>query len=115
MTHTPGLWKLSDNPQYSINTSDYPNSGKHIAMVSNYWKHLSPEESLANAHLIATAPELLEMCEEMLKICKHQCKIARAYDEFTAWIYCVAKLETVIAKAIGKGEPHVTIQEAGPS
>jgi len=57
--HTPGPWKVKD--YYSI---IFPDDGSDIAKVS-----LRPDnrgdylESVANAHLIAAAPEMLDALE----------------------------------------------------
>lgn len=62
--HTPGPWKIDNHISVVANTSNRP-----IAITYPH-THLSSVESLntmkANACLIATAPELLEMCKEFV-------------------------------------------------
>lgn len=66
--HTPGPWSISETgPKYSINAGNGGASNKHIAMVSCYQQFTNDHaENLANARIIAAAPELLEVCEEAL-------------------------------------------------
>ena len=73
--HTEGKWKIDDRVRYSINVGN-----KHIAMV-NVYNAVEPErridcnEGLANARLIAAAPELLAACDEGL----HECERAKMH------------------------------------
>ena len=62
MKYTQGPWKVSDSIRTAINSKN-----KHIAMV-NYSHRGAPsdvfgEEHLANAALIAAAPDMLEALE----------------------------------------------------
>lgn len=65
MKHTPGPWKIKHRPAFSVED----NKERHIAMVSCY-KELpgDEEENLANAYLIASAPELLDRLIQAIKI-----------------------------------------------
>lgn len=56
--HTPGPWQRAGG--FTIKAE----SGRHIAKVGAL--HLGPEEDLANARLIAAAPDLLEAAECIL-------------------------------------------------
>lgn len=56
--HTPGPWKCDSS---RVHTSIETNEGLHIAMVS--YGNVTMEKHLANARLIAAAPELLEALE----------------------------------------------------
>ena len=60
--YTKGPWHISETgPKWSINVGNGGDSNRHIAMVSSYQEFTSDHtENLANARLIAAAPELLE-------------------------------------------------------
>ena len=66
--HTPGPWYISETgPKWSINVGNGGDSNKHIAMVSCYQEFTNDHtENLANARLIAAAPELYELLEEIV-------------------------------------------------
>ena len=56
--HTPGPW--TENTHWEI----YAENGKHLAIVS--WQFPDVKEGIANANLIAAAPDLLEVAETMV-------------------------------------------------
>ena len=91
---TKGKWEIDEDLKYSINTGK-----KHIAMV-NHYNSPNPElcvwgeESLANARLIAAAPELYEACKKALSSIK-----ALKRHSTTAWSLLEQKLEAALAKA----------------
>ena len=70
--HTKGKWVIDkdSHTKYPINVGK-----KHIAMV-NFYNAVEPEfrvgpkESLANACLIAAAPETAEQRDKLLEVCK---------------------------------------------
>ena len=100
MKHTPGPWRIdNESPmKYCVNSTVDNN---HIAMVN--WGSLtfdSEEEPLANARLIAAAPELLESLIEL----ESKCNIFSEAD------YHV-RARAAIAKA--KGEPHESKRLSG--
>ncbi len=68
MKHTQGKWEIeydnTGNGYYSEWYSIFTNE-KHIARVGDCKKMI--DEDKANAHLIASAPELLEACKHLLK------------------------------------------------
>lgn len=88
-THTPGPWKRrkkwkSDNkaleiyhPDRSIESPFVPNA---IAIVEDW----QDEESLANARLIAAAPELLEALEAVISVADRDTLIFRKAHEAIA-------------------------------
>lgn len=61
--HTPGPWVI--DPGHSV-VAVQTASGENIAATTsdNYWQEFT-EETLANARLIAAAPELLEFAESV--------------------------------------------------
>lgn len=64
--HTPGPWSLENNIAYGWKTNPYSitvrKRGVHCVAVANIpaKKTITREEALANARLIAAAPDLLE-------------------------------------------------------
>lgn len=60
MSHTPGPWTILAEDYRVYAEDDYP-----VALASS---HRESEQRLANAHLIAAAPDLLEACELMLTV-----------------------------------------------
>jgi hypothetical protein len=58
--HTPGEWEIRDNDYFpNQKTIETDGSSRVIAVIDK-----SDEEDLANARLIAAAPELLEVLEK---------------------------------------------------
>jgi hypothetical protein len=55
---TPGPWEVSDNPRETTIV------GKNGSFICEVQTHLL-EEELANARLIAAAPELLDACKKV--------------------------------------------------
>ncbi len=77
--HTPGPWKIGVSPSkkgarlgFCILGKD-PSDGDPLLIVGDFLTSGSysvvsnPKEAVANAHLIATAPELLEALENLLE------------------------------------------------
>ncbi len=83
MKHTPGPWKAGEG--YLINSKDRL---YYIGLV-NIQKTLC--ETMANAHLIAAAPDLLDLAEKFL---------AYAKDHYNAMI-CI-EIEKILNKAKGE-------------
>lgn len=101
MTHTPGPWEAIDNPDGIIdivrrwdaevtsgNTAVFGSIlGAHIAEIPYTTTGIpTREQALANAALIATAPELLEACKAFV----------------TAWEECLQLEKTDVALALAK-------------
>lgn len=65
-THTLGPWSIFDDPERSAVEIQAPNAAKsQIALVSK-WRLSGPssqDEAAANVHLIAAAPDLLEVAK----------------------------------------------------
>lgn len=89
--HTPGPWRIeNDAPSYCINAGER----RHVAMVSCYTDGTpgnSSSENLANARLIAAAPDLLAAAKLALDDC---CDLIQTGAGNA--------LEAAIAKAEGK-------------
>ena len=89
--HTPGPWKLSEDPETFKNK---------IFGADNY-NVLGPNrlssEVEANARLIAAAPDLLEALEELISY--RAVEQLREYGNYPVF----AKVDAAIAKARGEG------------
>lgn len=109
--HTPGPWKFSFNEMggYDCITDAYEvttEKGEHIALIDlrqyeqvisgNMLDMPSTNEALANARLIASAPELLKALEELLPVAKS------AFGVFGDMAVSIILAEAAIAKAKGK-------------
>ena len=94
--HTPGKWEVVKTIHTNIKSGDAYIAGIHNRDKRVEGKHISDvnafdeTETIANANLIASAPEMLEM----LKECKDVLDIYK--DNFTV------KIEELINKAEGK-------------
>lgn len=67
--HTPGPWLIQETTVYALNERKSPVNRFHASVdagFDNLDKRISREEILANANLIAAAPDLLEALEELL-------------------------------------------------
>ncbi len=96
MTHTKGPWPIEqtgDGKRYLIGNGlvEGPN-GYEVAEV--YSDDCDPDEALANAKLIAAAPELLEAAERALNY------LQNTEDEFGISLGCAEALRAAIAKAV---------------
>ena len=64
--HTPGPWKVEGSKKYpehhSVSSDEW--SGLAIVFTSGSW--VDDPEGLANAHLIAAAPDMLEALEDII-------------------------------------------------
>ena len=94
VTHTPGPWAIEDcTPGESTGLRFAINSKNNvIARTTDGWK-----EAQANARLIASAPELLEMCK-LLEECMETIDGKDGYDAS----YELAKVRAVLAKVEGE-------------
>ena len=96
MNHTPGPWTIG---KYHVNAYDNTiydaKNGYKIAIVEGYTHDLK-EESEANAHLIAAAPELLEALKGLIGW--HDCFPMK---EGEADLPVIATARAAIAKAEG--------------
>jgi hypothetical protein len=88
---TPGPWVIAPDPKHLAAAPVVISSTRNIAKVLY---HLGSEDNEvnANAHLIAAAPELLEVCEKLLA---HACGDTVRGD-------FLAEAELAIAKAKGE-------------
>jgi len=88
--HTPGPWKVDPKFVYEIQTSD----GKR-EIATAYWPDTNADEEIeANAHLIAAAPEMLNMLIELQES-------AQYWSEYDVPVGIVDRLNAVINKAKG--------------
>lgn len=69
MKHTPGPWRTADSEAGMPAIRSCEGAPRTIALIDVRFPHLvSPEERLANARLIAAAPELLEALQACLVV-----------------------------------------------
>lgn len=68
MKHTTGPWWISETgPRYSVNAGTGGAGLRHVAMVSCHEAFVADTgENIANARLIAAAPDMLEALEAVL-------------------------------------------------
>ena len=71
--HTPGPWRFEPHdPQFSqwagniVGSYGRVNGIENVRTITCQTKYGEPDEIVANAHLIAAAPDLLEVCAELL-------------------------------------------------
>lgn len=62
MSHTKGEWRLRKGPKDSDKWWDIPRPDSTSCIVT-IWSAPDDEETIANARLIAAAPDLLRACE----------------------------------------------------
>lgn len=93
-THSPGPWELHRPIKYAANSLRLFSGDRYIATIG----HSDDTESqlMANAALIAAAPELLEVCEKWAELIQ----IGGQQEAIRGWSReCVAELRAVIEKA----------------
>ena len=95
VTFTPGPWSIEDDTpgettglRFAINSKDYI-----IARTTDGWK-----EAQANARLIASAPELLEMCKLFEECMANLDGASEPFDTS----YELSKVRAVLAKVEGE-------------
>jgi hypothetical protein len=67
--HTPGPWLVRDDVQWPAEVKDKivgPKYGEQVALV-----YRDSDQDLANAHLIAAAPDMLEALQEFVDTTDH--------------------------------------------
>jgi hypothetical protein len=76
-THTRGPWRIFDTGDFKLRTGDcilhpqiWTGSGARIAFCEE--QNVGTETAIANARLIAAAPELLEACKEFVRVMEDQ-------------------------------------------
>lgn len=100
MTHTPGPWELDESLRGNSYTAISGEDWIELATVVTRMKssdEYSPE-GLANARLIAAAPELLAALEDMFALFADHAQ----YDEDGHEAAAVAVARAAIAKAKGE-------------
>jgi hypothetical protein len=96
--HTPGPWKVPAWAEWQIQTVNGRAGDTAIARTySAPWDGRGEAETLANAHLIAAAPELLDACKYLCAEIHNGCT-----NKDEVFMQGVAKVETIVAKAEGR-------------
>lgn len=101
--HTPGPWKASRTPHDQDSTSEISGEkkdGNAVAYVVNHWDEVEGNgedtpETLANAALIAAAPDLLKALESLLR------QTADPDPIHPAWAESRRRATEAIAQAMG--------------
>lgn len=107
MSHTPGQWVIWDkerelNPEFSTGLPMIvapPSSTKYVETVDIATIHDDTDEYIANAHLVAAAPELLEALKQLEYLAPEK------FDDDeheTNWNSSIRNIRKVISKAEGK-------------
>jgi len=92
--HTPGPWKVETYVTASYILPKDVNSNDHIATVTN------TEHRLANAELIAAAPELLAALEGLMKRAAKDAELYAPEGNEPIWAF-INDASDAIAKAKG--------------
>lgn len=100
MSHTPGPWKAHFNPdvnEWEVTSDETP----FVAHV--VWTAHVPDDTAANSHLIAAAPDLLEAAEEYMRtVHMGHTQFAETGEDFNP---LCAMFRAAIAKAEGRETP----------
>ena len=90
--HTPGPWTTNQSEPHCIEATDHPSNGTPLICEMFNSSHIPQDEQLANARLIASAPDLLEALQAFA-----------AVEAFEGWHPkyrdAIEKAEAAIAKA----------------
>jgi hypothetical protein len=94
--HTPGPWQIGNKNQHNASFVYAENGEDTVCMVYEIWSHRTVEEckdckGMANARLIAAAPELLvelKKASAMLSRCGFE-----SSDEYQSAMAAIAKAE----------------------
>jgi len=99
--HTPGPWKLDEIDPSGLMKPIFIESGDAtICAMAAFLEpnsHVDPKEAMANARLIAAAPDMLKA----LKLCKHQIQEIASQAGHDPGVY---KAYTMVEDAIAKAE-----------
>ncbi|MGY0037668.1 hypothetical protein [Pedobacter sp. NJ-S-72] len=86
---TPGPWRVIEDEQADVIRI----VEKHDYNPGFYTEICEISQGIDEAHLIAAAPDLLEVLNECVELMKVQ--------EFKAWLQVIAKAEAAINNALG--------------
>ena len=97
--HTPGTWSALTPDQFGrpVQADWVVAGGDAYICVGPQWDEEYRDESLANAHLIAAAPELLEALEYLASLAEEAMREVGEYDIEAE----LAEARAAIAKATG--------------
>ena len=114
LRHTPGPWRIHDGEQpcasHLVLTSEYPIARESVAYVADNRAQVfvgdkSADRSLANARLIAAAPELLAELQTAWNVicCAAQESQGKVRKEIVGgWLDHAARINAAINKATTK-------------
>jgi hypothetical protein len=99
MKHTPGPWKVDrfeDKPHQRRHTV-----GGNSLMICDTWSMWEDEETEANAHLIAAAPDLLGACKAVNAwLDQPTGKIIKSFKQLAE----LSRLSGIVRQAISRAE-----------
>ncbi len=70
-THTPGPWIVRHLTGFPLMIATQPDADGFGEPIADTSRHMLPAEALANARLIAAAPDLLAACKRMSEALKN--------------------------------------------
>jgi len=98
--HTPGPWRINHHShiygELWLSVLDgafditHNGAAKPCVVACSRYSAMSDEENLANARLIAAAPELLEALKEAVQVCKSAGSLPIVWEK---WKQIIAKAE----------------------
>jgi hypothetical protein len=100
--HTPGPWILSESDSAASSFGIADANGSSIASVGDGRHDGAPEESAANARLIAAAPDLLDACMTLAEVASDSVELG----DWPELIKAIEQADAAIAKADGTQTTH---------
>ena len=111
--HTPGPWEIIDGDRPGIDGIDWSvvmfgdiSEDEQIGVQGR-----TPDEMMANARLIAAAPNLLEACRESMEAMRANLAYAQRKDEHVL-LDAFRKCEAAIAAATADGSSTANNEDA---
>lgn len=95
--HTPGPWKIDENEDLPLAVIEGTEEGTGIAEIGP-----RTPELIANAHLIAAAPDMLEALKRCGKVLEQIGEENQEWKQSGMYQKALAKAEKAVAKAEDK-------------
>lgn len=97
--HTPGPWYIEPTGERTCNGPTVSIDQSPLKIVARPDWHLDHEEYMANARLIAAAPDLLEALHDCLTIVQDEYDEDPEPEDLTSWKRAIDAARAAIAKA----------------